>query len=53
MSEIDPVLLTSDLIKCQSVTPEEAGAIDLLEVYFEKKITRVKPTRTEQSAGKM
>lgn len=37
MSEIDPVLLTSDLIKCQSVTPEEAGAIDLLEVLLRKK----------------
>ena len=36
MSEIDPVLLTSDLIKCQSVTPEEAGAIDLLEVLLRK-----------------
>lgn len=28
---IDPVQLTTDLIRCPSVTPKEAGALDLLE----------------------
>ncbi len=28
---IDPVELTADLIRCPSVTPEEGGAIALLE----------------------
>jgi len=30
-SAIDPVALTRDLIRCPSVTPEEAGALDLLQ----------------------
>ena len=30
MKNIDPIKLTSDLIKCPSVTPEEGGAISLL-----------------------
>ena len=28
---IDPVTLTADLVRCPSVTPEEGGAIALLE----------------------
>lgn len=31
MSPIDPVRLTADLIRCPSVTPEEGGALVLLE----------------------
>ncbi|MCD9147150.1 succinyl-diaminopimelate desuccinylase [Pseudophaeobacter flagellatus] len=31
MSAIDPVRLTADLIRCPSVTPEEGGALRLLE----------------------
>jgi len=31
MSTIDPVQLTADLIRCPSVTPEEGGALILLE----------------------
>jgi len=31
MTAIDPVALTRDLIRCPSVTPEEAGALDLLQ----------------------
>ncbi len=31
MASIDPVELTADLIRCPSVTPEEGGAIHLLE----------------------
>ncbi|MEP4035040.1 succinyl-diaminopimelate desuccinylase [Pseudophaeobacter sp.] len=31
MSPIDPVRLTADLIRCPSVTPEEGGALQLLE----------------------
>ncbi len=34
--KIDPVSLTADLIRCPSVTPEEGGAIDLLEQLLEK-----------------
>jgi len=36
MSEIDPVKLTADLIKCPSVTPDEGGAIALLEGLLKK-----------------
>lgn len=28
---IDPVALTADLVRCPSVTPEEGGALDLIE----------------------
>ncbi|MEM0934763.1 MAG: succinyl-diaminopimelate desuccinylase [Pseudomonadota bacterium] len=31
MAEIDPVTLTADLVRCPSVTPEEGGALRLLE----------------------
>lgn len=31
MTQIDPVKLTSDLIQCASVTPQEGGALQLLE----------------------
>ena len=31
MTQIDPVELTAQLIRCPSVTPKEAGAIKLLE----------------------
>ena len=31
MAPIDPVQLTSDLVRCPSVTPEEGGALGLLE----------------------
>lgn len=31
MSAIDPVQLTADLIRCPSITPEEGGALQLLE----------------------
>ena len=34
--KIDPVSLTADLVRCPSVTPEEGGAIDLLERLLEK-----------------
>ena len=34
--KIDPVSLTVDLVRCPSVTPEEGGAIDLLEQLLEK-----------------
>ena len=30
-SETDPVALTADLVRCPSVTPEEGGALVLLE----------------------
>ena len=33
--KIDPVSLTADLIRCPSVTPEEGGAIELLERLLE------------------
>ena len=33
--KIDPVSLTADLIRCPSVTPEEGGAIELLECLLE------------------
>ena len=32
---IDPVALTQDLIRCPSVTPEEGGALDLLQETLE------------------
>ena len=32
---IDPVELTRDLIRCPSVTPEEGGALDLLQSKLE------------------
>jgi len=32
---IDPVALTQDLIRCPSVTPEEGGALDLLQEVLE------------------
>lgn len=32
---IDPVALTQDLIRCPSVTPEEGGALDLLQGILE------------------
>ena len=34
--KIDPVSLTANLVRCPSVTPEEGGAIDLLEQLLEK-----------------
>ena len=34
--KIDPVSLTADLVRCPSITPEEGGAIDLLEQLLEK-----------------
>ena len=33
--KIDPVSLTANLIRCPSVTPEEGGAIELLERLLE------------------
>ncbi|MDW3206515.1 MAG: succinyl-diaminopimelate desuccinylase [Alphaproteobacteria bacterium] len=35
MTEIDPIALTQDLIRCPSVTPAEAGALDLLQGVLE------------------
>lgn len=35
MTEIDPIALTQDLIRCPSVTPAEAGALDLLQRVLE------------------
>ena len=35
MPMIDPVALTQDLIRCPSVTPEEGGALDLLQEVLE------------------
>jgi succinyl-diaminopimelate desuccinylase len=32
---IDPVALTQDLIRCPSVTPDEGGALDLLQAVLE------------------
>ncbi len=32
---IDPVQLTQDLIRCPSVTPEEGGALELLQGVLE------------------
>ena len=32
---IDPIQLTRDLIRCPSVTPEEGGALDLLQAVLE------------------
>ena len=32
---IDPVALTQELIRCPSVTPEEGGALDLLQGVLE------------------
>ncbi|MBF9031238.1 succinyl-diaminopimelate desuccinylase [Rhodobacterales bacterium HKCCE3408] len=32
--EIDPVSLTADLVRCPSVTPEEGGALQLLETLL-------------------
>ena len=32
---IDSIELTSELIKCQSITPKSAGAIDLIVSYLE------------------
>lgn len=34
MSATDPVTLTADLIRCPSVTPEEGGALQLLETLL-------------------
>ena len=34
MTDIDPVVLTADLIRCPSVTPAEAGALSLLETLL-------------------
>ena len=34
MTDIDPVALTADLIRCRSVTPAEAGALFLLETLL-------------------
>ena len=34
MTDIDPVALTADLIRCPSVTPAEAGALSLLETLL-------------------
>ncbi len=31
VSPVDPVALTADLVRCRSVTPDEGGALDLLE----------------------
>ena len=36
MTPTDPVRLTADLIRCPSVTPEEGGALVLLETVLEK-----------------
>lgn len=36
MTEIDPIALTQDLIRCPSVTPAEAGALDLLQGVLEE-----------------
>lgn len=35
MTETDPVRLTADLVKCPSVTPEEGGALVLLQTLLE------------------
>ena len=32
---LNPVELTSDLIKCKSITPTSAGSIDLIISYLE------------------
>lgn len=36
MALLDPVTLTQDLIRCPSVTPAEAGALDLLQRVLEE-----------------
>ena len=35
MSGIDPVALTADLVRCPSVTPADAGALDVLSTLLE------------------
>jgi succinyl-diaminopimelate desuccinylase len=35
MAPIDPVTLAQDLIRCESVTPAEGGALDLLQTTLE------------------
>ncbi|MBM1220629.1 succinyl-diaminopimelate desuccinylase [Ponticoccus sp. SC2-23] len=35
MDQIDPVELTRELVRCPSVTPEEGGALDLLEALLD------------------
>lgn len=35
MATVDPIQLTADLIRCPSVTPEEAGALVLLQTLLE------------------
>ena len=35
MTETDPVELTANLVKCPSVTPEEGGALVLLQTVLE------------------
>ena len=40
MAEIDPVELTAELVRCPSVTPEEGGALVLLEAVLSKAIAR-------------
>jgi succinyl-diaminopimelate desuccinylase len=34
--EIDPVELTRDLIRCPSITPADAGALDVLQGALER-----------------
>ena len=36
MGQIDPVKLTADLIRCPSVTPHEAGALELLHTVLDE-----------------
>ena len=30
----DPIILTQNLVKCPSVTPKEAGALDIVENHL-------------------
>ena len=30
----DPVVLTQDLVKCQSITPEDRGALNIVEKHL-------------------
>jgi succinyl-diaminopimelate desuccinylase len=46
----DPVELTAALVRCPSVTPEEGGALQLLEKHAERGRLRLHPGRPQRHA---
>ncbi len=48
MSIVDPISLAQDLIRCPSVTPEDAGALDVLQKALEGLGFRVRRCRFEE-----